>query len=107
MWQCRIIEDDRENARYLANGLSELGHVALMCRDIRVHGGLAGLSAGPGASGICAGSDDGRKLPPRLAAVARQYVYILWASIERLFHDGDIAAAGDGCLQAAAEPSSA
>ena len=38
MWQCRIIEDDRENARYLANGLSELGHVALMCRD-----GVSGL----------------------------------------------------------------
>ncbi|RYH17209.1 MAG: DNA-binding response regulator, partial [Alcaligenaceae bacterium] len=27
MWQCLIIEDDRENARYLANGLTELGHM--------------------------------------------------------------------------------
>lgn len=33
MWHCLIIEDDRENARYLANGLTEMGHVAVVCHD--------------------------------------------------------------------------
>jgi len=38
MWQCLIIEDDRENARYLANGLTELGHAVRVCPD-----GVSGL----------------------------------------------------------------
>ncbi len=38
MWQCLIIEDDRENARYLANGLTELGHMVSVCTD-----GVSGL----------------------------------------------------------------
>lgn len=38
MWQCLIIEDDRENARYLANGLTELGHMVSVSRD-----GVSGL----------------------------------------------------------------
>ncbi|MFA4913331.1 MAG: response regulator transcription factor [Burkholderiaceae bacterium] len=38
MWQCLIIEDDRENARYLANGLTELGHMVSVCGD-----GVSGL----------------------------------------------------------------
>jgi len=38
MWQCLIIEDDRENARYLANGLTELGHMVTVCPD-----GVTGL----------------------------------------------------------------
>lgn len=33
MWRCLIIEDDRDNARYIANGLTEMGHTALMCHD--------------------------------------------------------------------------
>lgn len=33
MWQCLIIEDDRDNARYLANGLTELGHWVCVSRD--------------------------------------------------------------------------
>lgn len=33
MWQCLIIEDDRENARYLANGLTELGHAVSIAGD--------------------------------------------------------------------------
>jgi len=33
MWQCLIIEDDRDNARYLAQGLTELGHSARICPD--------------------------------------------------------------------------
>jgi len=33
VWQCLIIEDDRENARYLANGLTELGHAVQVSRD--------------------------------------------------------------------------
>jgi len=45
MWHCLIIEDDRDNARYLANGLAELGHTARVCAD--------------GASGLaCAQQDD-------------------------------------------------
>lgn len=38
MWQCLIIEDDRENARYLANGLTELGHLVTVSAD-----GVSGL----------------------------------------------------------------
>lgn len=38
MWQCLIIEDDRENARYLANGLTELGHMVRVSAD-----GVGGL----------------------------------------------------------------
>ncbi|TEA78360.1 response regulator transcription factor [Allopusillimonas ginsengisoli] len=33
MWRCLVIEDDRENARYVASGLSELGHVAVVCHE--------------------------------------------------------------------------
>lgn len=38
MWHCLIIEDDRENARYIANALAEMGHSAVVCHD-----GIAGL----------------------------------------------------------------
>ncbi len=31
MWHCLVIEDDYENARYIANGLSELRHHAIVC----------------------------------------------------------------------------
>jgi len=33
MWQCLIIEDNQANARYLANGLMELGHVVTVSGD--------------------------------------------------------------------------
>lgn len=33
MWHCLIIEDDHENARYIANGFTELGHVAVVSHD--------------------------------------------------------------------------
>ncbi len=33
MWRCLIIEDDAANARYIAKGLGELGHVAVVCSD--------------------------------------------------------------------------
>jgi len=33
MWHCLIIEDDHENARYIANGFTELGHRAVVCHD--------------------------------------------------------------------------
>lgn len=33
MWHCLIIEDDHENARYIANGFTELGHKAVVCHD--------------------------------------------------------------------------
>ncbi|NYT22160.1 response regulator transcription factor [Alcaligenaceae bacterium] len=33
MWRCLIIEDDCENARYIAKGLAELGHVSVICHD--------------------------------------------------------------------------
>lgn len=33
MWRCLIIEDDAENARYIAKGLGELGHVGVICSD--------------------------------------------------------------------------
>lgn len=39
MWHCLIIEDDPQNARYIANGLAELGHMAVVCHD-----GVQGLS---------------------------------------------------------------
>jgi len=38
MWQCLIIEDDKDNAKYLANGLREFGHVVTVSRD-----GVSGL----------------------------------------------------------------
>lgn len=38
MWQCLIIEDDQDNARYLANGLTELGHLVSVSGD-----GVSGL----------------------------------------------------------------
>ena len=38
MWQCLIIEDDRENARYLATALTELGHLVSVSGD-----GVSGL----------------------------------------------------------------
>ncbi len=40
MWQCLIIEDDQANARYLANGLKELGHVVTINGD-----GASGLDS--------------------------------------------------------------
>src|SRR5690606_23238430 len=33
MWSCLIIEDDRENARYIASALAEMGHSAVICHD--------------------------------------------------------------------------
>jgi two-component system OmpR family response regulator len=33
MWNCLIIEDDRENAHYIAEGFRELGHHATICYD--------------------------------------------------------------------------
>ncbi|MEH3085756.1 MAG: response regulator transcription factor [Xylophilus ampelinus] len=33
MWRCLVIEDDADNARYIADGLREHGHVAVVCRD--------------------------------------------------------------------------
>ncbi|MCK9511965.1 MAG: response regulator transcription factor [Pigmentiphaga sp.] len=33
MWHCLIIEDDRENSRYIANALVEMGHSAVICHD--------------------------------------------------------------------------
>jgi two-component system, OmpR family, response regulator len=36
MWRCLVIEDDAENARYIAKGLTELGHVCAIC-DNGVH----------------------------------------------------------------------
>lgn len=33
MWRCLIVEDDADNARYIAEGLRALGHVAVICRD--------------------------------------------------------------------------
>src|SRR5690554_6117195 len=33
MWRCLIIEDDCENARYIAKGLDELGHTSVICHD--------------------------------------------------------------------------
>lgn len=33
MWNCLIIEDDRENAHYIAEGFRELGHWPVICHD--------------------------------------------------------------------------
>ena len=33
MWRCLIIEDDQVNARYIADGLREMGHAAVICAD--------------------------------------------------------------------------
>ncbi len=33
MWRCLVVEDDVHNARYIADGLRELGHVAIVCHD--------------------------------------------------------------------------
>lgn len=33
MWQCLIIEDDHENARYIASGFARLGHSTVLCHD--------------------------------------------------------------------------
>jgi len=38
MWRCLIIEDDVDNARYIATGLKEMGHSAVVCPD-----GVSGL----------------------------------------------------------------
>lgn len=38
MWNCLLIEDDRDNARYLVNGLSELGYSVVASHD-----GVSGL----------------------------------------------------------------
>lgn len=38
MWRCLVIEDDADNARYIADGFRELGHSPVVCRD-----GLEGL----------------------------------------------------------------
>ncbi|MBO9354493.1 response regulator [Bordetella petrii] len=33
MWRCLIVEDDADNARYIANGLKELGYDTVVCMD--------------------------------------------------------------------------
>lgn len=33
MWRCLVVEDDADNARYIANGFRALGHVVVVCRD--------------------------------------------------------------------------
>lgn len=33
MWRCLIIEDDQVNARYVADGLREMGHAVNVCAD--------------------------------------------------------------------------
>ncbi|MGB3291009.1 MAG: response regulator transcription factor [Burkholderiaceae bacterium] len=33
MWNCLIIEDDRENAHYIADGFRDLGHWPVVCYD--------------------------------------------------------------------------
>jgi two-component system OmpR family response regulator len=33
MWRCLVIEDDLHNARYIAEGLRAMGHVAVTCSD--------------------------------------------------------------------------
>ncbi|MGE0803691.1 MAG: response regulator transcription factor [Lautropia sp.] len=43
MWRCLIIEDDPVNARYVADGLRELGHTVAICPDA-----LDGLQAAIG-----------------------------------------------------------
>jgi len=43
MWRCLIIEDDSDNARYIAAGLKEQGHLAVICLD-----GASGLQRATG-----------------------------------------------------------
>jgi two-component system OmpR family response regulator len=33
VWRCLIVEDDADNARYIADSFRALGHVAVICRD--------------------------------------------------------------------------
>lgn len=33
IWNCLIIEDDQDNARYIADGFKELGHWPVVCHD--------------------------------------------------------------------------
>lgn len=33
IWRCLVIEDDRDNARYIAEGLLTLGHIAILAHD--------------------------------------------------------------------------
>lgn len=33
IWRCLVVEDDHENARYIADGFREMGHVAVVCHD--------------------------------------------------------------------------
>ncbi len=33
IWRCLVIEDDRENARYIAEGLLALGHIPILAHD--------------------------------------------------------------------------
>jgi len=33
MWRCLVVEDDVDNARYIADGFRGLGHVAVICRE--------------------------------------------------------------------------
>ncbi len=33
MWRCLVVEDDADNARYIASGFRALGHVVVICRD--------------------------------------------------------------------------
>jgi len=33
MWRCLIVEDDLDNARYIADGFRAMGHVAVTCHD--------------------------------------------------------------------------
>lgn len=43
MWRCLIIEDDTDNARYIAGGLKEEGHFTAICHD-----GASGLQRATG-----------------------------------------------------------
>lgn len=43
MWRCLIIEDDTDNARYIAAGLKEEGHFTAICND-----GASGLQRATG-----------------------------------------------------------
>jgi two-component system OmpR family response regulator len=43
MWRCLIIEDDADNARYIANSLKEEGHFSAICVD-----GVSGLQRATG-----------------------------------------------------------
>lgn len=33
MWRCLVVEDDLANARFIADGLRELGHIAVVCHE--------------------------------------------------------------------------